>query len=180
MRPMAEPTGVYDTYDGLIAQWRGEGYTLQEIGDKVGVTRERIRQILNRYFGNPKFCLICGKGISAKRRYCPECRVIFERNPYRFLEKRRRENSKRCKKWRESHREKYREICRRATSRYMEKRRAKHYAETTYVVTKKGADFPVGHQFKAIGTIRSHLVLADGSEVATSVVRKIDLNPAPS
>ncbi len=177
---MAEPTGVYDTYDGLIAQWRGEGYTLQEIGDKVGVTRERIRQILNRYFGNPKFCLICGKGISAKRRYCPECRVIFERNPYRFLEKRRRENSKRCKKWRESHREKYREICRRASGKYEERRRAKHLAETIYVITKNGSQFPVGHQFKAIGAIGRHLILADRTEVPFNIVKKIALNSHPS
>ena len=49
--------GVVQIYDGLIADMRKEGYTLQEIGDKVktpnhpmGVTKERVRQVLHRFY----------------------------------------------------------------------------------------------------------------------------------
>lgn len=171
-RPIFRPT-VYDTYDGLIAQWRGEGYTLQEIGNRVGVTRERIRQILNKYFGNPKYCLMCGKRIPADRRYCPKCRIIFEKNPYRFLEKRRGDNSKRCKKWRESHREKHREICRRSGKTYRQRRSIKHFEETTYIISKKGSRFPIGHQFRAIGSINRHLILADKTIIPFGIVKKM-------
>lgn len=42
--------GVRDIYNGEVANLRSCGYTLQEIGDKCGVTRERIRQILHRFY----------------------------------------------------------------------------------------------------------------------------------
>jgi len=41
---------IYIVFDGVIPELRASGYTLQEIGDKCGVTRERIRQILNQYY----------------------------------------------------------------------------------------------------------------------------------
>ena len=42
--------GVHDIYGGQIAEWRKQGETLQMIGDKTGVCRERIRQILNQHY----------------------------------------------------------------------------------------------------------------------------------
>jgi len=38
---------VWETYGQQIVEMRQSGHTLQEIGDTVGATRERIRQILN-------------------------------------------------------------------------------------------------------------------------------------
>ena len=37
---------AWETYDGRIYDMRQEGNTLQKIGDTIGVTRERVRQIL--------------------------------------------------------------------------------------------------------------------------------------
>ena len=42
--------GVYQQYGNLIAALRSEGKTLQQIGDQLGVSRERVRQVLNEYF----------------------------------------------------------------------------------------------------------------------------------
>ena len=39
--------------DAVILEMRRRGHTLQEIGDKFGLTRERVRQILN-YMNEPK------------------------------------------------------------------------------------------------------------------------------
>jgi len=50
---MKEPS-VIEIYNGRILDMRREGYTLQQIGDATGVTRERVRQILNKYFGGTK------------------------------------------------------------------------------------------------------------------------------
>lgn len=47
-------SGVVAIYNGEIATMRREGKTLQSIGDKIGVTRERVRQILNQYYGGTK------------------------------------------------------------------------------------------------------------------------------
>jgi len=41
---------VVDIFNGAIPDMRRQGYTLQAIGDEIGVTRERVRQILNRYY----------------------------------------------------------------------------------------------------------------------------------
>ncbi len=41
---------VWETYSRQIANMRQQGYTLQEISDTVGVTRERIRQILWKHY----------------------------------------------------------------------------------------------------------------------------------
>lgn len=46
--------GVVDIYNGEIVAMRKEGNTLQSIGDKIGVTRERVRQILNEYYSGTK------------------------------------------------------------------------------------------------------------------------------
>ena len=43
-------TGIYTIFNGTIPALRSKGHTLQEIGDKCGVSRERIRQILNEYY----------------------------------------------------------------------------------------------------------------------------------
>lgn len=51
-------TTIFETYNGVIAQMRRSGSTLAEIGNAVGVTRERIRQILNQYYpGTQMSCL---------------------------------------------------------------------------------------------------------------------------
>ena len=42
--------GIYQEYGDLIATLRSEGKTLQQIGDQLGVTRERVRQVLNKHF----------------------------------------------------------------------------------------------------------------------------------
>ncbi len=55
---MPPSTGIRDIYNGTIPNMRKEGYTLQEIGNTMGVTRERIRQILARFYGNAKTDLL--------------------------------------------------------------------------------------------------------------------------
>ena len=50
--------GVVETYDGEIAVLRKDGYSLQSIGDVIGVTRERVRQVLNQYYGGTKIPLL--------------------------------------------------------------------------------------------------------------------------
>jgi len=42
--------GIYEEYGDLIATLRREGRTLQQIGDRLGVTRERVRQVLREHF----------------------------------------------------------------------------------------------------------------------------------
>jgi hypothetical protein len=44
--------GIYEEYGDLIATLRSEGRTLQQIGDRLGVTRERVRQVLREHFPN--------------------------------------------------------------------------------------------------------------------------------
>lgn len=41
-------------YDGLIADMRRDGYTLRAIGEKIGVTGERVRQILWEFYPEAK------------------------------------------------------------------------------------------------------------------------------
>lgn len=52
-----KPT-VWQVYNGEIVSLRREGHTLQQIGDHVGVTRERIRQILNEHYGKVEILLL--------------------------------------------------------------------------------------------------------------------------
>ena len=42
--------GIYEKYGDTIATLRSEGRTLQQIGDRLGVTRERVRQVLREHF----------------------------------------------------------------------------------------------------------------------------------
>lgn len=42
--------GVIELYNRLIPTLRQQGYSLAEIGERVGVSRERIRQILKQYY----------------------------------------------------------------------------------------------------------------------------------
>ena len=42
--------GIYEEYGGLIATLRSGGSTLQQIGERLGVTRERVRQVLREHF----------------------------------------------------------------------------------------------------------------------------------
>ena len=42
--------GIYEEHGDLIATLRSEGKTLQQIGDWLGVTRERVRQVLVEHF----------------------------------------------------------------------------------------------------------------------------------
>jgi hypothetical protein len=42
--------GIYQEYGDLIVALRGEGRTLQQIGDQLGVTRERVRQVLSKHY----------------------------------------------------------------------------------------------------------------------------------
>lgn len=45
---------VWGIYNGQVKSLRNQGLTLQAIGDRVGVTRERIRQILEEHYGTTK------------------------------------------------------------------------------------------------------------------------------
>jgi len=56
--------GVWDLYNGQVKEFRSQGYTLQAIGDKFGVTRERIRQILNEHYGNTRRGLITRESLA--------------------------------------------------------------------------------------------------------------------
>ncbi len=62
-----------------IIQLIKEGKTYQEIGEKFGITRQRVQQIAKRERIKKKRekkyrCIICGKPIKAQRKYCDECR----------------------------------------------------------------------------------------------------------
>lgn len=51
---MPRPKGVWDTYNGYLADKREAGATLEDIGKEVGISRERVRQILVRHYGTTK------------------------------------------------------------------------------------------------------------------------------
>jgi len=42
--------GIYQEYGDLIVALRSQGKTLQHIGDQLGVTRGRVRQVLRQHF----------------------------------------------------------------------------------------------------------------------------------
>jgi len=46
------PQGVRDTFNGIIASLREEGYSLREIGEHCGVSSQRIHQILSEDYPN--------------------------------------------------------------------------------------------------------------------------------
>lgn len=45
---------VWETYNDQIADMRRQGHTLQVIGSTIGVTRERVRQIIKEHYGEIK------------------------------------------------------------------------------------------------------------------------------
>jgi len=65
--------GVWDTYNSRILKLRQQGLTLQLIGDKVGVTRERIRQILKEHYGTTKISGFITRNKLAGLLKCSNC-----------------------------------------------------------------------------------------------------------
>lgn len=55
---MPKSTGAWDTYNGYLADRREGGATLEEIGNEVGISRERVRQILVHHYGTTKMTLL--------------------------------------------------------------------------------------------------------------------------
>jgi len=52
--PLPTKKTIWQTYNGILAKMRQSGSTLVEIGNAVGVSRERIRQILNENYDEIK------------------------------------------------------------------------------------------------------------------------------
>lgn len=50
----SQKTPVWETYNGQVKTLRNQGLTLQAIGNRIGVTRERVRQILEEHYGTTK------------------------------------------------------------------------------------------------------------------------------
>ena len=65
---------TWKSYDLKIVQMRQSGYTLQEIGDYAGVTRERIRQLLLKHCGNIEMSLL-KESVLAREIGCPVWRL---------------------------------------------------------------------------------------------------------
>ncbi len=59
-----EKQPVWKSYNLQILQMRQSGYTLQEIGDYTGVTRERVRQLLLKHCGNIEMPLLKESGVA--------------------------------------------------------------------------------------------------------------------
>jgi hypothetical protein len=66
---------VWKRYSLQITEMRRSGYTLREIGDSVGVTRERIRQLLQQHHVNVDILLLSEKRM-AKVIGCPVGRIV--------------------------------------------------------------------------------------------------------
>ena len=65
------PQSIWETHSGLICGMRQERYSLQEIGDRVGRSRETIGQLLNKHHGSK--CRICNAPLpERKSSYCSE------------------------------------------------------------------------------------------------------------
>ena len=54
MRGVKGNIGVWQQYGSQLKVLREQGLSLQAIGDKVGVTNERIRQLLKKHYGTAK------------------------------------------------------------------------------------------------------------------------------
>jgi len=50
VKEVEQAVGIYEEYGDLIATLRSEGKTLQRIGNLLGVSRERVRQVLAKYW----------------------------------------------------------------------------------------------------------------------------------
>ena len=55
---------------------RQSGYTLQEIGDYAGVTRERVRQLLFKHCGNIEILMLAEKRVAEEIDYPLLCTVL--------------------------------------------------------------------------------------------------------
>ena len=72
---------IWDVYDGLLVKMRQLPMTLQEIGDSVGCTRERVRQLLMCYEGTTKIHSFLTRQQMANLLGCTEHRLIrLEKN----------------------------------------------------------------------------------------------------
>jgi len=161
-----------------MATMRKEGYSLQIIGETFGITRERVRQILNKHYhgnklANKKYCIHCGKLTQVNIKYCPECSEAYRKYPYPFFTpEAKKRHMEHTKAWQKRNPELAREIQNRALARCLERRKQRHYDETKYIVVKKNSTFPIGTQFKAVGCVNSYLVLEGGSKIPNLCVRK--------
>ena len=67
-----------------IIQLIKEGKTYQEIGERFGISRQRVQQIakkegIKKERKKKYKCMICGKPIKAQRKYCNTCRENLKR-----------------------------------------------------------------------------------------------------
>lgn len=70
------PTVVYDQVRVL----RTQGMTYQAIGEQVGLSRERVRQILNKYGEAGRHLCACGQAMHyPTAEQCPRCRRAAEK-----------------------------------------------------------------------------------------------------
>ena len=58
--------GLAPRQDKILRAYYFEGYTLQEIGDKMGLTRERIRQLRNKALRDAYEGIICENSIESR------------------------------------------------------------------------------------------------------------------
>lgn len=123
-----------------------------------------------------RVCTHCGKPIPIVARgykYCMKCSEDYRRNYYPFLD----DDGKRAfikanLSWRKRHPEKVREIQRKASRRFEEKRKREHYATTLYVVVSRKAILPLNSVVKAVGCENNYLILEDGLRIPVKHIRK--------
>jgi AraC-like DNA-binding protein len=65
---------VWESHRLQMVEMRRSGYTLQKIGDSVGVSRERVRQILKEHHVKPESQLLTESKV-AKAIGCSICRL---------------------------------------------------------------------------------------------------------
>jgi len=70
-----------------ILELREKGLTLREIGERFGVSRQRIEQIINSPGRISSPCVVCNKKVEKGRnRACMECLERFFRTDWGYLE----------------------------------------------------------------------------------------------
>ena len=67
-------SSVWKSHNLKIIQMRQSGYTLQESGDSIGITRERVRQIISEQYGKIEIPLLTESRM-AKEIGCPVWRL---------------------------------------------------------------------------------------------------------